>query len=65
MTGPAAVAFTMKAGEISGAIQGGPNGVVLKILEMQEPSPDQIKQDWDKAKEALLEQKRRSSKTST
>jgi len=57
MTGPAAVAFTMKAGEISGAIQGGPNGVVLKIVEMQEPSPDQIKQDWDKAKQALLEQK--------
>jgi peptidyl-prolyl cis-trans isomerase D len=58
MTGPAAVAFTMKAGEISGAIQGGPNGVVLKILEVQEPSPDQIKQGWDKAKDTLLEQKR-------
>ena len=58
MTGPAAVAFTMKTGEISGAIQGGPNGVVLKILEVQEPSPDQIKQGWDKAKDTLLEQKR-------
>ena len=58
MTGPAAVAFTMKAGEISGAIQGGPNGVVLKILEVQEPSSDQIKQGWDKAKDTLLEQKR-------
>jgi peptidyl-prolyl cis-trans isomerase D len=58
MTGPAAVAFTMKAGEISGAIQGGPNGVVLEILEVQEPSPDQIKQGWDKAKDTLLEQKR-------
>jgi peptidyl-prolyl cis-trans isomerase D len=57
MNGQAAVAFTMKAGEISGAIQGGPNGVVLKILEVQEPSPDQIKQGWDKAKQALLEQK--------
>jgi peptidyl-prolyl cis-trans isomerase D len=58
MTGSASVAFTMKAGEISGPIQGGPNGVVLKILEVQEPGPDQIKQGWDKAKEALLEQKR-------
>ena len=58
MTGPAAVAFSMKAGEISGAIQGGPNGVVLKILEVQEPSPDQTKQGWDKAKDTLLEQKR-------
>ena len=58
MTGSAGVAFTMKPGEISGAIQGGPNGVVLKVLEVQEPSPDQIKQDWAKAKDALLEQKR-------
>jgi peptidyl-prolyl cis-trans isomerase D len=57
MTGPAAVAFTMKTGEISGAIQGGPNGVVLKILEVQEPGPDQIKQGWDKAKQSLLQQK--------
>jgi peptidyl-prolyl cis-trans isomerase D len=58
MTGSASVAFTMKAGDISGPIQGGPNGVVLKVLEMQEPTPEQIKQGWDKAKDALLEQKR-------
>ena len=58
MTGPASVAFTMKVGEISSPIQGGPNGVVLKIVEAQEPSPEQIKQDWDKAKDALVEQKR-------
>ncbi|MGA2904137.1 MAG: peptidyl-prolyl cis-trans isomerase [Candidatus Korobacteraceae bacterium] len=58
MTGSASVAFTMKAGEISGPIQGGPNGVVLRILQVQEPDPDQIKQGWDKAKDALLERKR-------
>ena len=58
MSGPAAVAFTMKAGEISAPIQGGQNGIVLKIVEAQEPTPEQIKQDWDKSKEALLQQKR-------
>ena len=58
MSGPASVAFTMKPGEISAPIQGGQNGIVLKIVEAQEPTPEQIKQDWDKSKEALVEQKR-------
>ncbi len=58
MSGPASVAFTMKLGEISSPIQGGQNGVVLQIVEMQEPNPEQMKQDWEKAKETLLEQKR-------
>jgi peptidyl-prolyl cis-trans isomerase D len=58
MNGAAAVAFTMKPGEISGPLQGGPNGVVLTVLEIQKPSPEEMKQNWDKAKEALLEQKR-------
>jgi len=58
MSGQASVAFTMKPGEISNPIQGGANGVVLKIVEVQEPSAEQIKQDWDKIKEGLLQQKR-------
>lgn len=58
MSGSANVAFNMKAGEISGPIQGGANGVVLKILEIQEPTPEQIKQGWDNARETLLDQKR-------
>jgi peptidyl-prolyl cis-trans isomerase D len=58
MSGPAAVAFTMKPGEISAPIQGGQNGIVLKIVESQEPTPEQIKQDWDKSKDALVQQKR-------
>jgi len=60
MSGPASVAFTLKVGEISSPIQGGggQSGIVLKIVEAQEPTPEQIKQDWDKSKEALLEQKR-------
>ena len=58
MTGQAAAAFSMKVGEISAPIQGGTNGIVLKVLEVQEPNPEQLKQDWDKAKDALVEQKR-------
>ena len=59
LSGPASVAFTMKAGEISGPFQGGAtSGVVLKVLETQLPTPEQMKQGWDKAKEALLQQKR-------
>lgn len=58
MSGPASVAFAMKVGEISAPIQGGQNGVVLKIVDVQEPTPEQIKQGWDQAKESLLEKKR-------
>ena len=58
MTGGASAAFGLKAGEISGPIQGGANGVVIKVLDVQQPTPEQMKQDWDKAKQALLEQKR-------
>jgi peptidyl-prolyl cis-trans isomerase D len=48
----------MKPGEISGPLQGGPNGAVLTVLEIQRPSPEEAKQNWDRAKEALLDQKR-------
>ncbi len=58
MNGPVGQAFSMKPGEISGPIQSGPNGVVLKVLEVQEPTDAQIKQDWAKAKDSLVEQKR-------
>ena len=58
MTGPVSVAFRLKSGDISGPIQAGSNGVVLKITEVQQPSPEQMKQDWEKAKEALVDQKR-------
>ncbi len=58
MSGAASVAFGMKTGDISGPVQGGSNGIVIKVLEVQQPTPDQMKQDWDKAKEALLQQKR-------
>ena len=58
MSGAASVAFTLQPGAISGPIQSGPDGVVLKILDLQEPTPEQVKQGWEKAKETLQEQKR-------
>lgn len=58
MTGGASVAFDMKPGDISGPIQGGSNGIVIKLLELQQPSPEQVKQNWDSVKESLLQQKR-------
>jgi peptidyl-prolyl cis-trans isomerase D len=58
MSGGASVAFSMKPGEISAPFQGGNNGVVIKVLELQEPSPEQLKQNWDTVKDTLLQQKR-------
>ncbi len=61
MSGPANVAFGLGVGEISGPLYSGANsGVVLAVLQKQEPSPDEIKQNWDRAKEALLDQKRQA-----
>jgi len=63
MSGPASVAFSLKTGEISGPIQSGPDGVVLKILQVQEPSPEEIKQNWETARESLLQQRRQEYET--
>ncbi|MGO9516117.1 MAG: peptidyl-prolyl cis-trans isomerase [Candidatus Korobacteraceae bacterium] len=58
MSGAASVAFDMKTGDISAPIQSGNNGVVIKVLEVQQPSPEQMKQNWDSVKDTLLQQKR-------
>ena len=59
MSGPANVAFGMAVGEISGPLQGGSGSeIVLAVVDKQEPSPEEAKQSWDRAKEALLDQKR-------
>ena len=61
MSGPANVAFTLGVGEISGPLLGGAaSGIVLAVVEKQEPSPDEVKQSWDRAKETLLDQKRQT-----
>jgi len=58
MSGPLGVVFGMKPGEISGAIQAGSNGAVVKVLEVETPTEAQTKQDWEKARQALVEQRR-------
>jgi len=61
MSGAANVAFGMEVGQISGPLQGGAtSGFVLAVLEKQEPTPEEAKVAWDRAKESLLEQKRQA-----
>lgn len=57
MTGPAAVAFTLKPGEISGPIDTNTAGVVLTILEKQEPSEQDFAAKKDQIRDTLLQQK--------
>jgi peptidyl-prolyl cis-trans isomerase D len=61
MSGPASVAFGMEVGQISGPLQGGAtSGIVLQLIEKQQPSPEEAKAAWDRAKETLLAQKRQT-----
>lgn len=58
LTGSAAQIFTLKPGEISGPIGLQSSGVVVMLTEKQEPSPEELKKNWDAAKDQLLSQKR-------
>ena len=61
MSGPANVAFAMEVGQISGPLQGGAtSGIVLAIVEKQQPTPEEARVAWDRAKETLLGQKRQT-----
>ena len=53
MAGGAAVAFTLKPGEISGPITNGNTGVVLSILDRQEPSPQDFVAKQDQLRDSL------------
>jgi len=57
MTGQAAVAFTMKPGDISGPIDSGTNGVVLSILEVQAPTEADFAAKRDQIRDSLLQAK--------
>jgi len=50
--------FEMNPGAISGSINAGRTGVVAKILDRQEPTPDEIAKNFDQTREELLQQKR-------
>jgi peptidyl-prolyl cis-trans isomerase D len=57
MTGQAAVAFTMKPGDISGPITSGANGVVLALLENDKPSDADYAAKRDQIRDGLLQSK--------
>ena len=54
MSGQAAVAFTMKPGEISGPISSGASAVVLSVLENQQPTDVDITAKRDQIRDQLL-----------
>jgi len=54
MSGQAAVAFTMKPGEISGPINSGANAVVLAVTENQQPTDADYAAKRDQIRDQLL-----------
>ena len=50
--------FDMSVGAISGPIDAGRTGVVVKIVDKQEPSADDLAKNFDQTREELLDQKR-------
>jgi peptidyl-prolyl cis-trans isomerase D len=57
MTGQAAVAFTMKPGEISAPINSGANGIVLSVTEVQAPTEADFLAKRDQIRDTLLQAK--------
>jgi peptidyl-prolyl cis-trans isomerase D len=57
MSGQAAVAFTMKPGEISGPISSGTDAAVLQILENQQPTDADFAAKRDQIRDSLLQGK--------
>jgi peptidyl-prolyl cis-trans isomerase D len=57
MSGSASVAFSMKPGEISGPLEAGESGVVLSVLEKEEPTAEDFTQKRDQVRDALLQTK--------
>jgi len=57
MTGQAAVAFGMKAGDISGPINSGSNGVVISMLEVQAPPDTDFIAKRDQIRDTLVQSK--------
>ncbi len=55
MSGSAAVAFTLKPGEISGPITSGNTGVVLSVLERQAPNDQDFEARKDQVRDSLLQ----------
>jgi len=57
MAGQASIAFTMKPGEISGAINSGANAVVIAVLENQKPDEAEYAAKRDQIRDSLVQSK--------
>jgi peptidyl-prolyl cis-trans isomerase D len=53
--------FQMSTGSISGPIDAGRTGVVVKILDHQEPTGEEIAKNFDQTREEVLSQKRNNA----
>ena len=57
MGGPAAVAFTLKPGEISGPIDTGNTGAVLSVVDRQAPTDQDYAVKKDQIRDSLMQAK--------
>jgi peptidyl-prolyl cis-trans isomerase D len=58
MSGPAAVAFNLPKGAISGPINAGQTGVVLSVIDKQEPSQDDMAKNFNTTRDSMLNDRR-------
>jgi peptidyl-prolyl cis-trans isomerase D len=58
MSGPGSVAFTLAKGAISGPINTGRTGIVLSVVDKQEPTAEDIAKNFAQTREGLLNQQR-------
>src|SRR5882757_8247490 len=58
MSGPGAVAFTLAKGAISGPINAGRTGIVLSVLDKQEPTAEDIAKNFAQTREQLMNDQR-------
>ena len=58
MSGPASVAFSLPKGGISGPINTGRSGLVLSLIDKQEPSTEDIAKNFEPTREQMLNDQR-------
>lgn len=58
LTGQAAEVFTLPKGGITAPINEGPTGVVMQVVDKQEPTPDDIAKNFSATKDKLLDAQR-------
>jgi peptidyl-prolyl cis-trans isomerase D len=58
MSGPASVAFSLAKGAISAPISTGQSGIVLSVIDKQEPGAEDIAKNFEQTKDQMLEERR-------